>query len=135
MLAKGIHSQADDEIKFPPVRLPGDQWRDRKAAASRESFADPTRGGREWIFTIKQLEVSDRLIRSTSKVKETTPVARIVTHRQGFGLPHHRYRLSGEKAVVIGGIGAEAIGLHLHGRCGHGLAQTLLRKMNQLISR
>ena len=39
---------------------------------------------------------------------------RITTHRQGLGLPHHRHRIASAEAVVIGGVGVEAIGLHLH---------------------
>ena len=38
----------------------------------------------------------------------------IAAYRQGLGLPHHRHRLTGDEAVVIGGVGVEAIGLRLH---------------------
>ena len=39
---------------------------------------------------------------------------RIAIHRQGFGLPHHRHHIASTEAVVIGGVGAEAIGLRLY---------------------
>ena len=38
----------------------------------------------------------------------------IAALREGLRLAHHRYRLTGNEAVVIGGVGVEAIGLRLH---------------------
>ena len=39
---------------------------------------------------------------------------RITIDRQGLGLPHHRLHIPDAEAVVVSGVCAEAIGLHLH---------------------
>ena len=39
---------------------------------------------------------------------------RIAAHRQGLCLPHYRHRRASAETVVVGGVGVEAIGLHLY---------------------